>query len=201
MKNNFCGSGAPAPFTFRDLTDLQEKMTGTVNGRRGALNDRSFLAALGEGRVVSLQAYLLGARQEGAESVNCGIAVPNVPEFHDIHIALTQDAPTRQTVQPGNVSEEAECKSVTAEMSPHHRPLAWNVGLLSRVAAMGLAVRVTGQLFYDSAHPPCSNGHAVSGHPRRVSGWEIHPIYRFEICPISDCANGGWMSLEDFGRK
>src|ERR1022692_1931191 len=32
----------------------------------------------------------------------------------------------------------------------------------------------------------------------RASLWEVHPIYKFEVCPNGTCADGGWKTLEDW---
>jgi len=66
------------------------------------------------------------------------------------------------------------------------------------VAGKGLRVRVTGQQFFDGSHVPCKNGAPQGSNPKRVSLWEIHPIYSFEVCPSGDCAHGGWQPLETF---
>jgi hypothetical protein len=51
---------------------------------------------------------------------------------------------------------------------------------------------------FDASHVPCKNGAPVGSNPRRVSLWEIHPIYSFEVCPSGDCAGGGWVPIESF---
>ena len=81
-KNNFCAQGAPAPFTFDKLKRLQVQVandhsipfgrTGTATRQPGPATNRSPLQRIGEGDLVVLNAFVLKARQEGAESVNCG---------------------------------------------------------------------------------------------------------------------------------
>jgi len=62
----------------------------------------------------------------------------------------------------------------------HFRPKAWRDTTIGDIER---PVRVTGLLFFDSPHLPCDEeGHAVSGNPARVSLWEIHPVYLFEVC-------------------
>jgi len=83
-------------------------------------------------------------------------------------------------------------------MSPHHRPPEWSAENLNKLAAAHTPIRVTGQLFFDSSHSPCENGQASAGNPKRFSLWEIHPIYKFEVC-TGDCGGGGnWVSLEEW---
>jgi hypothetical protein len=83
-------------------------------------------------------------------------------------------------------------------MTPHHRPASWTPANVNSVADKHLLVRVTGQLMFDSSHTPCGGGVPVHGDPSRASLWEVHPIYKFEICPTGVCADGGWQTLEDW---
>jgi hypothetical protein len=56
-------------------------------------------------------------------------------------------------------------------------------------------VRIAGQQFFDSSHVPCANGAPVGSNPKRISLWEIHPIYNFEVC-VSNCDGAGqWQPL------
>ena len=198
-KNNFCASGDannPALTSIPELIALQTKAQQIPNinfgnprshplaSSPGPVQNRASLQALGEGSLVQLIGYVRTARQEGAESVNCGTNVPNAAAYHDIHISIV--------LSPA----DAECSGVVVEMVPHHRPAAWTPQLVNQVAAANLLVRVTGQRMFDSSHTPCQNGSAISGDPARISLWEVHPIYRFEVCPQGNCANGGWVPLE-----
>ncbi len=176
-KNNFCASGTPKPMTIDDFTNLQKQVNdnpsipfgnSSEGGRpKGPATDRAPLQELGEGTLVQMQAYVLFARQEGAESVNCETAVPDEAAYHDIHIELVSASGTTD-----------ECSGIVAEMIPHHRPGTWTAANVSRVATAKLPVRITGQLFFDSSHVPCQNGASVGDNPKRVSLWEIHPIYK-----------------------
>jgi hypothetical protein len=114
--------------------------------------------------------------------VNC--YQPN-NEDNDIHIAL------------GASSDTQECESVSAEISPHYRPTAWsdignfetkkgnlyvpNPTIASRLQAP--TYRITGQLFFDASHTPCTcDVTKCGGNPRRATNWEIHPVYKIEVC-------------------
>jgi hypothetical protein len=189
-KNNFCASGDPRSLTIADLVQLQQQVEadGSIPfGKQGPATDRSGLQNFGEGTRVVLTGYVKMARQEGAESVNCEQDVPNRPAYHDIHISIV-DA-------PGN----SECSGIVAEMIPHHRPASWTPELVNKVRDAGSQVKLTGDLMFDSSHAPCTNGSAKSGDPARASLWEVHPIYKFEVCTQSDCSSGdGWVSLEDW---
>jgi hypothetical protein len=200
-KNNFCATGTAQAITIEDLTNLQtqvEKSPAINFGnedkgtrKRGPTTNRAPLKKLGEGKLVTLKAFVLIARQEGAESVNCEKNVPDQPEFHDIHISLVATA---------DVDEE--CSGVVAEMSPHHRPDAWTHANVEKVSKAKLPVRVTGHLYFDSSHFPCSNGQSAGeGNPKRVSLWEIHPIYKFEVCTGNCDGAGTWVPLDEWVKQ
>jgi hypothetical protein len=200
-KNNFCATGTPTDMTISDFVNLQTKVNDdpsipfgdTSEGGRpkGPAVDRTPLQPLGEGTLVRMQGYVLFAKQEGSESVNCETAVPNQGAFHDIHIEL---------VDAATVTDE--CSGVVSEMIPHHRPDSWTAGNVQQLATAKLPVRVTGQLFFDSSHFSCLNDAGVRENPKRAALWEIHPIYKFEVCTSATCTDGtGWMSLDQWVSK
>jgi len=198
-KNNFCGTAPASQIAMADMVALQKKAaaipginfgnttTHPLTTQPGPVIDRKPLVALGEGNEVALQGYVLIARQEGSESVNCGNSVPDNPAYYDIHVSIV-DAATNTD----------ECSGVIAEMIPHHRPASWTPDNVQLVAGKHLLVRVTGQLMFDSSHTPCTGGVSVKDDPSRVSLWEVHPIYKFEVCPSGQCATSGWQTLEDW---
>ena len=195
-KNNFCASDPAKPVTLAEMLDLQQKVqqdrsipfgnrsNHPLTNEAGPAQDRIPLVKLGEGDQVVVQGFVLIARQEGGESVNCGKNVADDPGDHDIHISLVQN------------TSDAECQSIVVEMTPHHRPTQWTAALVNEVAHAKLPVRVTGQRMFDSSHSPCQNGSSVQGDPKRASLWEVHPIYKFDVCPKGDCSSGGWVPLE-----
>lgn len=209
VKNSFCASGPSTVLNFTQFRDLQTavEQRGAINfgdranhGSHGPTIDRSPLKELGEGRLVQVQGYVLAAKQEGAESVNCGHDFDNVANkdaFHDIHISLVE---TPELARPSDRVEEAadECQGIVAEMIPHHRPKTWTAANVNKVHAAQLRVRLTGQLFFDSSHVPCAAGKAVRTNPKRFSLWEIHPIYTFEVCTADCDREGKWMPLEQW---
>ncbi|MBV8895432.1 MAG: hypothetical protein JO051_02895 [Acidobacteriaceae bacterium] len=197
-KNNFCATGTPSDMTIDDFTNLQTQVendssipfgTDAQGGReKGPAVDRAPLRALGEGKLVRMQGFVLFGREEGAESVNCEKTVPNQPADHDIHIELV-----------GSAGQTDECSGVVAEMIPHHRPDTWTADNVEQLAGAQLPVRVTGQLFFDSSHFPCQNGAGVADNPKRISLWEVHPIYAFEVCSSGDCSSdSGWVPLDQW---
>jgi len=52
----------------------------------------------------------------------------------------------------------------------------------SRVNEFQRPGRVTGHLMFDSSHSRCTRGKPVKGDPSRISLWEVHRIYNFEVC-------------------
>jgi hypothetical protein len=191
-KNNFCALGTPLELTFSTFDDLQAKASANhipFGGSNQLPTDRSGLMNLlavngkqiGEGTVVSLTANVFDARHsnvtffhENGESVNCKSGEPNM---NDIHIELADPS------DPTN-----ECKTVTAEISPHFRPASWDRFDVNPTTAphvngltqlKGARVKISGQLFFDASHGPCVNGQGTA--PVRRSIWEIHPVYAIEV--------------------
>jgi len=207
-KNDFCaGSDSPTAIKLDKITSLQsdaEAQEQTLHFTPGkAPKNRDFLKTLGEGNLVEFEGYVFAARQECKETVNCGLNVPNVNASHDIHIALLEEPRKTSAAKPKTKDAKAaqdaeECTGFVAEMIPHYRPAEWTACNVNDVATKGLRVRVTGHQFFDGSHVPCKDGLPQGSNPKRVSLWEIHPIYSFEVCPEGDCANGGWESLEQF---
>jgi len=201
-KNNFCALGAAGPITIQAMVNLQTSVQSNkaisfgnagkhpLSAHPGPMANRAPLQALGEGKPVVLQGFVLAAEQEGEESVNCGKAVPDESVDHDIHISIVDSA-----------SNTNECSGIVAEMIPHHRPTAWTPAAVDAVAKAHLMVRVTGQLMFDSSHTPCVAGAAIEGDPKRASLWEVHPIYKFEVCPSGKCATTGWVDLANWPPK
>jgi hypothetical protein len=199
-KNNFCASSTGTPITIDEMKALQAKVqldktinfgnnhTHPLRSKPGPVKNRAHLTDLGEGSLRTLEGFVMIARQEGAESVNCGTGVPNDPLFHDIHISI---------VATEDDTHGDECEAVVAEMIPHHRPDVWTQKAVQKVAVAHARVRLTGQLFFDSSHTPCQGGSDVEGDPRRASLWEIHPIYKFDVCDADDCTPvENWRALD-----
>ena len=204
-KNNFCAAGTAAPITIDEMKSLQNKVQQNkkinfgnprehpLSATPGPVTSRAPLIALGEGKLRTLEGFIMIARQEGGEGVNCGNNVVNHPLFHDIHISIVG---AKEDIHGD------ECDSVVVEMSPHHRPEVWNKSNLLKVAGRHAQVRVTGQLFFDSSHSPCQDGASVSGDPKRASLWEIHPIYKLDVCDAADCsAAEKWLSLDEWLKE
>jgi hypothetical protein len=201
-KNNFCAPGPPVDISYDAFKELQK----AVEDAHVHLDDREHPArpsgtfatsagTLGEGNQVRFVAFVLKAkysntkkRSDGSvgENVNC-----NQPKGsnNDVHIVLV----------PSLDNDEEE--SVTAEAIPHKRPSDWTPGNLNQFHDH--LFRFTGQLFLDSSHGVCSPTDTKCG-PKRVSVWEIHPVYAIEICTSKKAGkckpdqDAGWEPLDEF---
>lgn len=190
-KNNFCRSGSPALVTFSSFKKLQKKLNQKVSPaktwtRDNLPTDRSVLKGihkttdgvlLGEGNVVMLSAWLMKRRQGSEESCNCQ---GSTKEATDIHVVLIDNS---------NRDNTPECQSVTAEVSPHFEPENWDSHAL--LLAEAHPFRFTGQLMYDAAHRPCSGNplKPAAMAPKRISSWEIHPVYAIDVCKKKSLQN------------
>jgi hypothetical protein len=189
-KNDFCAQGPATPIHYATFTKLEAAVTDAQ--RKAVKTDRGVLkhvaGNLGEGTLVEFVGYLLEAHVSNVgkgELVNCKLGGKL---FNDVHIGLVK-----------SLAEDDPCQSVTAEMSPHLRPESWT-------ALPGLAlkrpVRVTGPLFFDGSHHACHGTTRPS--PHRISVWEIHPVYQFEVCrnkTLAACKagnNGVWIPLDQW---
>ena len=201
-KNNFCASGDPLTLTFNDFEKLQtaaENAHVTFGARDTLPTDRSVLVNLmddgaggkvGEGRLVRLVGFIIDTKAGSSESVNCNrTKIVN----NDIHIALGKDP------------NDDECDGVIAEISPHFRPKDWNRTNLNALTRR--PVRITGQLFFDASHLPCHNGKPKQGDPRRMSIWEIHPVYAVDVCierKLTSCKiddDDKWLPLNEWDTR
>jgi hypothetical protein len=216
IKNRFCLPDSPTnpiEITFNTMKDLQtETETKGIHFGRKPIpgqpgkttedlpNDRSLLVDMvnvngqkvGEGSLVTLEGFVFKAKHSNVgsgESVNCHFKKLG---DNDIHIALAR-------TKSGTNAGADECKTVTAEIIPHHRSAIYNrFDTDSRdflngkpqkpgqdkikgspLPLKGARVRVTGQLFFDGSHSPCGSSHG--GQTPRSSSWEVHPVFAIEV--------------------
>jgi hypothetical protein len=191
-KNNFCATGQATTITYNTFINLESKVSKSQRADLKKSSDRKQIKdvvnGLGEGSLVRFVGFLLDAHvsnKSKGELVNCTVSGA---DNNDIHIELVKDA-----------KEDDACNSVTAEMSPHFRPEAWSDLPELKI---NRPVRVTGSLFFDGSHSPCHDNVRVS--PNRISVWEIHPVYRFDICKnksLAACKAGDdslWIPLDQW---
>lgn len=184
VKNNFCATGEAFALSLEDYAPLQAAAQKALGANYSPPKSRTKLrdivelrgTKVGEGDVVQLIAYVDHARYsdvEDGESVNCHLT--GDPDS-DVHIPLVE------------AKGDEECTSVTAEISPHFRPASWTAENLNKLTA---PVRITGQLFFDASHKPCTKGKTEN--PQRRAVWEIHPVYAIEVQ-----SDGDWIPLDQF---
>jgi hypothetical protein len=195
-KNNFCGGTSYQTITQQGLLSKQ----ASVSALPGYLDwsgenmpaSRSGFVSLGEGMPVQFIGYILEdhyADLTSGEGVNCD--VKDDQASNDIHIAL---------VPQTGVTDE--CQSNSAEMVPHYRPASWTTVNLDKIGHTTL-VRVSGQLMYDADHKICGEqGFSATDDPHRLSGWEIHPVYAFDVCIQQSNGNcSQWQALSDWATS
>lgn len=203
-KNNFCAPvNSITPVTLQTFSDLNDASNGESSIPKGEPPpSRAKLASimtlghgrkLGEGKTVSFVGFVLDARHSNVdkdnpltagngESVQCNLLGC---AYNDIHITLGED-PT----------ETKMCRTIVAEIVPHYRPPAWDLfdspGYTNYLKTH--PVKITGQLFFDGSHVPCTaDGKAGNNSARdnakdfeRLALWEIHPIYAIDVCKHTD---------------
>ena len=183
----------PKPLTLDDARSLQNFIDNTFadahatktkfEPARSLKNIATFDGKMGEGDLVRLSAYLVIAKDEGSESVNCA-----GNDGTDIHISVGPKA-----------AHPSEYDGIVAEMIPQlARPAGWDTKTLNRLA--GKQVLLVGGLTYDNEHFVNDNpASPKSGQPKRFSLWEIHPITAFYVCPAGDGCDpaqvGQWQTL------
>jgi len=165
---------------------------------------REELAALGEGQMISVVAYVIEAKAElGGESCNCHL---QTKETTDNHLVLVTKATVDKFPITGNkktdknVFQSRERESITAEFTPRvrashpHFTRETVQPLIDDSPQQALLVRVTGLLMFDSEH-------FIRNALPRVTNWEIHPVFKFEVCPKGKKCTAGsdanWQSVDD----
>lgn len=197
-KNNFCVKGSPTAVSYDAFVALQTAVNnmgaGLVWGsgqklpadraplKNLSIRDGGRSLTVGEGSLVSFVGFVMAyefADTHSGEDVNCNLAGDDT---NDIHLTLRQ-TPGLILKKPTSLPDP-RCDSVSAEISPHFRPAAWNKLASSASNSIFTArpLRVTGALTFDAEHKPCAGGKPATGSPVRISVWEIHPVYSVEVC-------------------
>lgn len=211
QKNNLCAGGPAIDLEFAQFKNLQQRVEAKAaaehlplsQGRKTYIRDRATLKSvsvqggkpIGEGTLVTLVGYVLSALtmnknpSSSGESVNCSF---RGAEFNDIHIEI------------GPRHDADGCEGIVVEMIPHFRPATWTD---ENVRSIAHPVRVAGPLFLDNRHRIRRCGETIPGEPKRMSLWEIHPVYRLDVCKRDDIAwcdpkiNARWKSLDSLVRE
>jgi hypothetical protein len=197
LKNIVSVEGDATPRTLAWM----KKLDDPENFSQG--DTREELAALDEGEKITVVAYLLVAKPEGAESCNCGLKAKEDTDNHLVLVSKTtvDKFPVATTAKANTaVFHSRELESETAEFTlrvrlehPHFTRETMQP-LIAKTTQKALLVRVTGQLLFDSEH-------FIRNHLVRVNNWEIHPILKMEFCETGNkCkvnSDTGWKSLDD----
>ena len=122
-----------------------------------------------ESRGVSVEGYLLRAKQQGPETCNCKDQTKR-----DYHIWI------------GDSPDADRSQSVVVEVSPRLLPAHpnWRLRILSRLAKDRAKVRISGWLMWDQEHPEEVG-------KSRGTMWEVHPIHVIEVW-----SGGEWRNLD-----
>lgn len=182
--------------TIRTLAWMK-KLDDPENFSQG--DSREELATLGEGKKITVVAYLLRAKAElGGESCNCGF---KTAAETDNHLVLVSKATVDKFPGGDAAFSKREPESETAEFTPRVRkdghPNFTREAiqpLINKTSQKALLVRVTGQLLFDSEH-------FIKNHLTRVNNWEIHPVTKMEVCETGNTckatSDAGWKSIDD----
>jgi len=194
-------TGAVVPIDFADLHKLQQQAEALVgSGAELTAAQRAKLKNLtvkqgkvNEGSRVQLAGFPatgpLKPHPNTGESVNCGL---KKPEDNDFHISVVP------------AKDGTEFTGVVVELIPQHRNAAWTIPHLNDIQAKRQRVLITGGLFYDNEHTVNDDPkHELSGQPRRISLWEVHPITALLVCEKADQSckpetPGDWTALPVF---
>ena len=186
----------PATQTLEFMAGL-----GTPDASFKKADTREKIVALGEGKMVKVVAYVLAAKPEiGGESCNCGL---HLPEETDNHLVLVSKS-TIDSIPIGSIADVFHAReklSQTAEFTPRVRLNHPNFTgeklqpMIDAAPQQALLVRVSGPLLFDSEH-------FFANHLNRANDWEIHPVFKMEVCTTGDTcqadSDAGWKSLDDF---
>ncbi len=124
-----------------------------------------------QGIPISVEGYLLMARQSSPESTNCHGASPSMRDWH-IWLAAN----------PGDSRANAIIVEATPRVRPNHP--GWSLKALDQLVSGKERVRISGWLFFDPEHPEELG-------KTRGTLWEIHPVMKIEVYQ-----NGNWVSLD-----
>ena len=223
QKNNLCANGTAHSVTVDDLKNLQQAVDksgidyGSTHSKpphAGPPADRSSLftklssGSVKESDLVSFVGYIVEAKPGSSETVNCHCSGPL---SIDVHMALADhplnlqkapDSATKDEKHAITVSNDAALctNSFVAETIPHLRPASLELTAIEPLVASKI-VKVTGPLLFDGSHRPCKGITPGSGDPSRLTVWEIHPVYKIEVCKnnnLDQCKadSGNWQSVE-----
>lgn len=206
-----------APTAVLGQTDFKTLETKIPNGMGTGRQAKfaSKLAALGQGNIVTVIAYLYfvedtskgsGGSLSKGETCNCRLQLPN---SYDYHVGLGFDPALAAQIrenkpQPVQGSPTTMDKtSVVAEMTPHTRDSKWTFARVNSL--QGQQVKVVGQLMIDNYHLKTKDDCGLSGATAgcwRSTVWEVHPITQFYVCNLAagcdkSSPDNAWTALDN----
>jgi hypothetical protein len=221
-KNNFCVDGDATTISYKAFVALQTAVNKMKNLSWGSgekmpadrsplqnlsIKDGTNSLTIGEGSKVSFAGFVMAyefADKDKGEDVNCDLSGD---DNNDIH--LTMRTTSGLILKKPAKLPDPRCNSVSAEISPHFRPDAWDklAAASSNSTFTKYPLRITGVLTFDAEHMPCVAGKPHSGSPVRISVWEIHPVYAVDVCKFTTLArcdasdDSAWTPFDKFKAK
>ncbi|MBI3804728.1 MAG: hypothetical protein HY282_13305 [Nitrospirae bacterium] len=160
---------APATYEMMTVAQFLETLTPNLH----AAKDRSDFSLAhrlyvdrNEARGITLEGYLLHAKQAGPEGVNCYSKTRR-------DFLLWIGAKHPMTLKEAEAMRP-EGVRVDATPAGQHQHKSWRLHTLKQWAKEGTRIRVSGWALYDSEHPGDVG-------KTRGSLWEVHPVTKIEI--------------------
>jgi len=221
-KNNFCVDGDPTVISYKAFVALQTAVNKMKNLTWGSgekmpedrtplqnlsIKDGTKSLTIGEGSKVAFAGFVMAyefADKDKGEDVNCDLSGD---DNNDIHLTLRKTSGL--ILKKPSKLPDPRCNSVSAEISPHFRPDAWDklAAASSNNIFTKYPLRITGVLTFDAEHMPCVAGKPHSGSPVRISVWEIHPVYAVDVCKFTTLTrcdasdDTAWTPFDQFKAK
>ena len=184
LKNRNTAPESYQPWEIADLLTLNpEALIDADDTPRSKWKESALQTASDyESQGISIEGYLLYARQSGVESCNC-----KREDLRDWHVWIGVDQPT--SLQEGKRMRK---NSIVVEPTPRWQErMGWRLRHLKKLAKQSVKIRISGWLLWDQEHPeelPENKGENAT----RGTRWEIHPVTKIEIY-----SSGSWMELKD----
>ena len=163
LKNRWTAPQTTRAYSVNDIMSFaHDKLDNAGRERR----DRWSRAALAqaseyESQGVTVEGYLIAAKESGPESCNGHSEV-----YRDFHIWI------------GSSPNSAKSESIIVEMTPFWKEQypEWTLRRLESLTSSHPKVKVTGWILWDEEH-------ADEVGKSRGSQWEVHPVTKFEEIP------------------
>ena len=167
--------GAYYPVQFGEILTLPWPEDIERRDRVNWLPEDTAQVAVYEGIPVAVEGYIVGARESGPESTNCGLEDSAHVDWH---------------VWLAGLPTDDRDVSIVTETTPRVRANhpAWTLDLMREIGSQEIRVRISGWLFMDPEHPDQVG-------KTRGTIWEIHPIMMIEVEQF-----GEWVNVDSLGQ-